>query len=97
MKITTQPNLKTEILYIVLGDGGPGTLHLNLVVVNTQNNSYMMALDEDDSEVVTVRNLEKQTVKTSLENNLLASNIAAGDLTSEQIDEIADTISKLNL
>lgn len=96
MKITTQPNLTAEKLKIVVGDGGFGTVYLNLVVVNLQDGTYLITLDEADSNTVTVHKLEKQPVRTEL-NNLLESNIALKDFTSEQLDEIADTISKLNL
>ncbi|MEJ1517628.1 hypothetical protein ACWKTZ_20985 [Bacillus cereus] len=41
--------------------------------------------------------MEKQTVKSALEESLFAGNIAHGHLTSEDVDVIADNISKLNL
>ncbi|PFJ25155.1 hypothetical protein [Bacillus thuringiensis] len=47
--------------------------------------------------VATVSDLEKQTVKSALEESLFAGNIAHGHLTSEDVDVIADNISKLHL
>ncbi|GAB6448257.1 hypothetical protein bcgnr5369_16270 [Bacillus cereus] len=47
--------------------------------------------------VASVNNLEKQTVKSALEESLFAGNITHGDLTIEDVDVIADNISKLHL
>ncbi|MCU7667547.1 hypothetical protein [Bacillus thuringiensis] len=95
MKITNQSNLKAEKLNILVG-----CTSLEVVVVNLLDGTYLIADGNgSDSEypVVTVSDLEKQTVKSALEESLFAGNIAHGDFTSEDVDVIADNISKLNL
>lgn len=99
MEITTVPNLKAEKVRIKIGDGGVGTFFLDLVVVNLQNGSYMIAEESSDMEYqrVNVYNLEKEEIKTELRDYLLCSNLEQGDMTLEQLDKIAEAISKLNL
>lgn len=95
MEITTQSNLKAEKLEI-----NTENINLELAIINLLNGTYLIAdAIDSDSEYpsIIVSSLEKDIVKTELEEYLWERNIVRGYLTSEEIDKIADAIEKLNL